>query len=29
VVLEEGRVVQHATRAQWQDTGGTMTQGAS
>ena len=29
VVLEEGRVVQHATRAQWQDTAGTMTQGAS
>ena len=29
VVLGEGRVVQHATRAQWLDTAGTMTQGAS
>jgi molybdate transport system ATP-binding protein len=29
VVLKEGRVVQHATRTQWQDTAGTMTQGAS
>jgi molybdate transport system ATP-binding protein len=29
VVLEEGRVVQHANRAEWRDTAGPMPQGAS
>jgi molybdate transport system ATP-binding protein len=29
VVLEDGRVVQHASRAQWRDTSGPMSQGAS
>jgi molybdate transport system ATP-binding protein len=29
VVLEEGRVVQHASRADWRDTPGPMAQGAS
>jgi ABC-type sulfate/molybdate transport systems ATPase subunit len=29
VVLEQGRVVQHASRAEWRDTSGPMSQGAS
>jgi molybdate transport system ATP-binding protein len=29
VVLEAGRVVQHASRAEWRDTSGPMSQGAS